>query len=114
MATFTMNWKLTRPDHPIVFEEGEPICMIVPQRRGELEEFVPEVRELNDDLEVAYDYWRWAESRWRFMVEDGERRVSEGKNMGWQKHYVRGTSPTGVGSEEHQTKLRLGRFEGAE
>jgi hypothetical protein len=38
-ATFTMNWKLTRPHFPVVFEEDEPICMIVPQRRGELEAF---------------------------------------------------------------------------
>ncbi len=130
VASFTMNWKLTRPGHTVVFEEGEPICMIVPQRRGELEEFRPLVRDLMDDPEIAYDYWKWAESRWRFMTEEN-RRISASaanpsaekgpgakgeakrKGMGWQKHYVRGTSPTGVGAEEHQTKLRLGRFEGA-
>jgi LPS sulfotransferase NodH len=27
-ATFTMNWKLTRPNHPVVFEENEPIAML--------------------------------------------------------------------------------------
>jgi hypothetical protein len=36
-ATFTMNWKVTRPDHSITFEEDEPICMVVPFRVGELE-----------------------------------------------------------------------------
>jgi LPS sulfotransferase NodH len=40
-ATFTMNWKLTRPNHPVVFEAGEPIAMISPVRRNELERFVP-------------------------------------------------------------------------
>lgn len=114
IASFTMNWRMTRTDHPVLFEEGEPICMVLPQWRGELEEFVPEVRELNDDLELAYDYWKWSESRWRFMTEDEKRRVSEGKKIASPQHYVRGTSPTGIGSEEHQTKLRLGRFEGAE
>ena len=42
VATFTMNWKLTRPHWPVTFEIGEPICMVVPQRRGELESFHPQ------------------------------------------------------------------------
>ena len=29
-GTFTMNWKITRPNHPIVFEAREPIAMISP------------------------------------------------------------------------------------
>lgn len=110
VATFTMNWKLTRPGHPVEFGSGEPVCMVVPQRRGELEGFAPEVRDLNDDLVTAYDYWRWLESRWRFMT-DSVRVSAEGRDAGWQKHYVRGTSPTGTGAPEHQTKLRLRPFE---
>jgi hypothetical protein len=35
-ATFTMNWKMTRPT-TVAFDAGEPIAMIVPQLRGELE-----------------------------------------------------------------------------
>ncbi len=128
VATFTMNWKLTRPEHPVTFEAGEPVCMIVPQRRGELESFEPEVRDLTDDPEVAYDYWKWAESRWNAMAEGRHKRAAqkeeeeeeeeassatnsnESRSI-WQMHYVRGTSPTGIGSEEHQTKLRLRSFE---
>src|SRR6188472_1682483 len=45
-ATFTVNWKLTRPGLPVVFEADEPICMIAPQRRGELEAVRPAVRHL--------------------------------------------------------------------
>jgi hypothetical protein len=45
-ATFTMNWKLTRPHWPVDFGENEAICMLVPHRRGELEGFRPEVRNL--------------------------------------------------------------------
>ena len=33
-ATFTMNWKLTRTDHWVRFDRGEPVCMLVPQRQG--------------------------------------------------------------------------------
>ena len=31
---FAMNWKLTRPNVPITFERDEPICLLVPMRRG--------------------------------------------------------------------------------
>ena len=48
-----MNWKLTRANLPVIFEAGEPICMIVPQRRGELEAFHPEIRELEEEPEPA-------------------------------------------------------------
>jgi hypothetical protein len=29
-ATFTMNWKITRPRHPIFFEQNEPIATVFP------------------------------------------------------------------------------------
>ena len=35
-ATFTMNWKVTRPGVPIVFAVGEPIALLVPQKRASL------------------------------------------------------------------------------
>jgi hypothetical protein len=34
VAPFTMNWKITRPHDPVSFDEGEPFCMLDPQRRG--------------------------------------------------------------------------------
>ncbi|MGH3146247.1 MAG: DUF6065 family protein [Rubrobacter sp.] len=117
VASFTMNWQLTRPDHPVVFEAGEPVCMLVPQRRGELEAFEPEVCDLNEALEVAYDYWKWTESRWNFMTAEGRRQAEgrvdgeEGVRSNSQLHYTRGTSPTGTGAGEHQTRLRLRAFE---
>src|SRR6202000_3160808 len=36
-STFTMNWMITRPHHPITFAKGEPICMVFPQKRYEVE-----------------------------------------------------------------------------
>ncbi len=109
VSTFTMNWKITRPNLPVVFHAGEPICMIVPQRRGELEAFRPELHQIEEEPELASAYRGWAQSRAEF---NRDLRVpgSEATKMGWQKDYVRGTTPSGMRSKEHQTKLRLKEF----
>jgi hypothetical protein len=111
VSTFTMNWKLTRAELPVVFEAGEPFCMIVPQRRGELESFRPEIQELHEEPEIASVYGQWAESRGRF-IRDLKIPDSEAAKQGWQKHYVRGTTLGGLHAEEHQTKLKLKGFSG--
>jgi hypothetical protein len=108
-ATFTMNWKVTRPNEPVVFEIGEPICMLVPQRRGELEEFQPRQRGLASDPEVFALYRLWEESRRNFLIElkvPG----SEAAERRWQKDYFQGIGPKGSGASEHQTKLSLRPF----
>jgi hypothetical protein len=109
VSTFTMNWKLTRAELPVVFEAGEPICMVVPQRRGELEGFHPEIRELDEEPQTASAYRQWAESRGRFN-QDLKVPGSEAVKRGWQKDYVQGTVPGGLRAKEHQTKLRLKDF----
>jgi hypothetical protein len=108
-ATFTMNWKMTRPDNWVTFEKGEPICMIVPQRRGELEEFMPEIRSIKDQPELAAAHKAWGESRDQF---NEEQRVpgTEAAKRGWQRHYFQGTAPDGSSADEHQTKRRLREF----
>jgi hypothetical protein len=108
-STFTMNWKLTRADLPVIFEAGEPICMIVPQRRGELETFAPEIREIGEAPELASAYERWGEGRERFNREL-DVPGSGAQKRGWQKDYVRGMTLGGVRAKEHQTKLRLKDF----
>jgi hypothetical protein len=55
-STFTMNWKMTRPNHRVVFEAGEPIAMISPVRRGELERFAAEIRPLAEDPALQAKY----------------------------------------------------------
>jgi Family of unknown function (DUF6065) len=108
-STFTMNWKLTHAGLPVIFEAGEPICMIVPQRRGELEAFEPEIRDIGEEPELASAYERWHESRQRFNRELSVP-GSEAQKRGWQKDYVRGMTLGGVRAKEHQTKLRLKDF----
>jgi hypothetical protein len=51
-ASFSMSWKFTRKLMPVRFELDEPICMIVPQRRAELEEFAPELRRIENDEDL--------------------------------------------------------------
>lgn len=109
-ATFTMNWKITRPNHPIVFEAGEPICLIAPQKRGELEHFVPEIRNMSDDAELEAQYRSWSDSRSQFL-KDLRKPTSDARELGWQRDYFQGGSPGGVQADEHQTRLNLRDFE---
>ena len=113
VATFTMNWRLTAVGRPVTFEVGEPLCMLVPQRRGELEAFRPEVRDIDTDPELGAAHERWSEGRDRFLT-DLEVPDSDAVRRGWQKHYFRGTTPDGVAAPAHQTKLQLREFDDPE
>jgi hypothetical protein len=108
-ATFTMNWKLTRHNVWITFDADEPLCMLVPQRRGELEEFQPEIAPIAADSEARRSYDAWVASRARFL---GNLAIpgSEEAHKGWQKHYFQGGTPDGSSAPAHQTRLRLRRF----
>jgi LPS sulfotransferase NodH len=109
-ATFTMNWQFTRPRHKVVFEPGDPIAMITPVRRGELERFRPEIVSLATDGELAAKYHAWQVSRGSF---NADLRVagSDARKMGWQKDYMRGRAVGGETAPGHQTALTLGNFE---
>ena len=109
-ATFTMNWKLTRPGFPVVFEVDEPICMLVPQRRGDIEAFRPRLADIHDDPELFDEYRAWIQSRSSFL-QDLPIPGSEANASGWQRDYFRGVSPTGSPAVEHQLKLKVREFE---
>jgi LPS sulfotransferase NodH len=110
-ATFTMNWKLTRANHPITFEENEPIAMIVPRRRGELEQVRPEIRDISADPALHEAYRRWTRSRGDFN-RDLRRTGSDAQKAGWQRHYMHGRSVEQEPAPEHQSKLVLREFDG--
>jgi hypothetical protein len=108
-ATFTMNWKMTRPMTRISFEIGEPICFIVPQRRGELELFDPVVRDLAEEPELKAHHETWAASRKQF--NDAVKTPEMLGQQIWQKHYFSGRHVEDGGTfPEHQTKLALRPF----
>jgi len=108
-STFTMNWKLTRPNNTVVFKPGEPIAMIVPQPRGELELFEPSIQDIAAHPELKASFEAWAKSRREFN-EDLNKVDSEARKQGWQKHYAQGKTIAEVRSREHQSKLALRAF----
>jgi hypothetical protein len=108
-ATFTMNWKITRPKRWLRFHKGEPICMLVPQRRGELEAFQPTIADLSSNAELSSAHKRWADSRSQFLAALLVRKT-DAVNRKWQKDYFQGRSPGGAGSSQHQTVLHLRSF----
>jgi uncharacterized protein DUF6065 len=114
VATFTMNWKFTRANHEVSFDAGEPFCMVVPQRRGELESFVPTVRSLAEDPETEAYARRWTEQRdemqkRKFLAEYSAENAEDWST--WERDYFQGRLPNGERVGEHQTKLQLRSFE---
>ncbi|HEV8577990.1 MAG TPA: DUF6065 family protein [Thermoanaerobaculia bacterium] len=109
VATFTMNWQLTRPDCEVVFPKGFPVAMIVPQPRYDLERFDPAVRAIASDPDLELAYRRWSSERERFN-EGLQRRDPTVVETQWQRHYFHGTSPSGTAAPQHQVKLNLRPF----
>lgn len=117
VATFTMNWKFTRPAHTVSFAAGEPICMIMPQRRGELESFEPVIVPLAEDPETERQLRDFALSRKRtvgFIMAARQLGGGADRDGVFEKHYFEGTSSGGAGGPEHQTKLSLRPFRRAD
>jgi hypothetical protein len=108
-ATFTMNWKVTRPNHPIVFEEGEPIAMVTPVERHLLERFRPDVRNIADDPELEARYREWSQSR-NAHNADLKTPGTKAHREGWQRHYMRGRTIREEPAKGHQTSLDLQGF----
>jgi uncharacterized protein DUF6065 len=110
VATFTMNWKLTQPRLKVRFEPDDPICMVVPQRRGELEAFEVALADLRQErkLEAQYRAWEQAREDALTRLDDPARPV--GLRTEWELDYRRGRSPGGAVAREHQTSLRLRDF----
>ena len=116
MSPFTMNWKFTRPGD-VTFEAGDPICMIIPVRRHDLERFRPAVRSAQEgDGEIGRQWAAAAASRHRLLVRKflGEHSQDFAHTRdSWQSDYFRGRTPSGTAAPEHLTKRRLQGFEDA-
>ncbi len=110
-ASFSMSWKLTRKLLPVRFEVGEPICMIVPQRRAELEEFVPELRFIESDQDLDRKHKLFLRERDGTKHAEQIARVAAGDRVEWQGDYTRGKHRDGeAGAPDHQTRLHLRPF----
>jgi hypothetical protein len=107
-ASFTMNWKITRPFKKTRFDKDEPICMIMPQRRGEMESIKPEIRNLESAPEMLEGFNAWRESRLKLVERKTDPRAASLRE--WEGHYMRGTTVTGTPAPEHQTKREMRPF----
>lgn len=113
-ANFTMNWKLTRPDHPVRFEAEEPFCMLVPQRRGELEEFGAELLPISADPATEEEYRIFGRNRELMQINKFlSAHVDDlaPYKTAWERHYYKGLTPSGTRFDGHQTHLKLAPFE---
>ena len=109
-ATFTMNWKMTRPHHTVTFERGDPVAMLVPQRHGDLERFDPVVRDIATDQNLMSSYIEWVKSREAHNKEKLDR-DSDAYRRGWEGNYFRGMGfGSSAAAEDHQQKITLKDF----
>jgi hypothetical protein len=107
--TFTMNWQFTRKRHKVTFEQGEPICALLPYPRHYAQKFEPAVRNLNENAKLFKQYVDWREDRIRFN-EELQVEGSEAAKKGWQRSYMKGQNLSGNTFTGHQTKIQMKEF----
>lgn len=111
--TFTMNWRFTRPNTWVRFEEGEPICFFFPIQRTLMEQVRPRFADIETAPELKAEFERWSRLRDEFQAKVAAEppRLPSQK---WQKHYYRGVDTQGRAHvDDHRTKVRLAAFEPA-
>jgi hypothetical protein len=112
-STFTMNWKFTRPGE-VVFAEDEPVCMVVPQRRHDLESFAPRLAPVAAHEDVAAGWDAFDASRHDIQVRKFLSQFTEAHadaREAWEGDYFRGRTADGKPAPEHKTKRRLKPFD---
>jgi hypothetical protein len=108
--TFTMNWRFTRANQWIRFEENEPFCFFFPVERGRLVGLEPQIRSLDSEpgLRAAFESWSKSRNDFQKWVRDTDPKAPADK---WQKLYYRGLRPDGGEAPgDHETRLRLDPF----
>ena len=108
-TTFTMNWKMTRRNHTVRFEAGDPIGMIVPVPRDLAESLDPVCQSLSTNPKLAKALDRWRNARISQIEKFTRNEESEGK-ASWHREYLLGRKADGQSFITHQTKLQLRPF----
>jgi hypothetical protein len=108
--TFTMNWRLTRRNHAVHFDAGEPICFIFPVQRALLEQIKPRFLPVEAEPQLAAHFAAWNQSRDTFLETLRRERPVKPVDQ-WQKRYYRGVDMTDQAVvPDHRAKLRLAPF----
>ncbi|MFC7734466.1 DUF6065 family protein [Roseomonas sp. GCM10028921] len=108
-ATLTMNWRFTRPNHPVRFALGEPVCTVFPIPRDLIARVRPTIRPIAAEPALEAAHREWSRSRTAFAAGLKEP-ASEARARGWQRDYHRGRIGDCAG-EAHLTRLRPRDFE---
>ncbi len=111
VATFTMNWRFTRPATTIRFEAGEPFAHLMPLQRGLVEQMEPEWSPLSRTPKLAQAHAAWAASRAAFNADLA--RPNRGADAPlWQRDYHRGLAADGapIAPGDHRTRLKVRPF----
>jgi hypothetical protein len=110
ISSAAMHWQLTRANHAVRFHKGDPLAVIFPVKRAELEAFAPDLRPLADDPERDRYIAEWRRSRNAFN-EALRNPESPEFQQRWPGHYRRGTDMEGnPGAPDHRTRQRLKPF----
>lgn len=108
--SFTMNWKVTRPNVWIPFNKGDVFCSVFPVQRGFLESIEPEFLSIDTEPELKKEHEEWGRSRSKFN-QDLRDPGSDAQQTKWQKAYYRGKRWDGSqGTDDHVIKMRLKEF----
>jgi len=107
--SFTMNWKFTRKRHKIRFEEGEPVCRILPYPRHYVTKFDPQIKNIHENAKLYKQYVDWRESRVAFLA-DLKDSGSDAAKEKWQRSYMKGQDESGNTFAGHQTKVQMKGF----
>jgi hypothetical protein len=97
VSTFTCNWLIFGN---VTWTPDEPIAMVVPMRRGELNQWEPEQLAAEDNPELMAEVDAWSFQRTSFDL-DKERDTAH------EMDYWKGHTPDGKPAPGHQQRLTL-------
>jgi hypothetical protein len=110
-SAFSINWKFTREFMPVRVEIDEPICTIVSQRRGELEEFTPEFRPIASDDDAHRRQESFILSHQELGQAQAATDTTVSDKVPWQGDDTRGVHANGeAGAPDHRTRRGLRPF----
>ena len=118
VVTFTFSWKITIPNHIIKFRKDEPICAITPPKRGELEQFEPEISPIRNHNDIQVEYAKFQRKRhFNNFVNGLIRKKNKNREkktyigVAYDHDYFKGTLiQSNDKHESHQKRLKLKKF----
>jgi hypothetical protein len=103
--SFSLNWKLDRPNFPIKFHKGESLAQIFPINLDLYEDIDPEMHDIKDNPELDAEYKAWAAHRDAFFK--GPYLDPNNKDI-FHRIYHDGVGlPNGSKPKKHWTKINM-------